>query len=124
MEPSSVITWGIGSALVGAFLAGVAVITFLGRKLTNLRTDLIGEIHKSRSDGDKKIDSLRSELATLASRQQAHELHVAMNLATRSAVTEAMERIERAVGVLSDRVDARLVRMEERLERATATQEH
>lgn len=120
MDPQAVITWGIASALVGAFLAGVGFITFVGKRLNGVRDELIGEIHKSRSDGDKKIDGLRSELATLSGRQQAHELHVANNMATRSSVTEAMERIERAVGAFGDRVDARLLRMEQRLERSTA----
>lgn len=115
MEPTTAITWGLASGLIGAFLAGVSTLAFLASRLRQLRDELITEIHQARSEGDKKIDLLTGELRATEERLQRHELHVAQSFMPRAAVEDGFDRIEKAIASAMDRIDLRFEKVEAKL---------
>lgn len=112
MIESTPLTYGLGGAIVGAFVAGIFVMTFLSSRLGKLRDTLIHEIKQTRKDGDDKIAQVHHRVDEVIKQVQAHELHVASNFMTKDAVIAGFDKIERAVTTGFDKLEARLIRLE------------
>jgi len=80
---SGVVTWEVVSTVIGALMiAGALVSWVLGRF----------------SARDRKIDALRESL-------NAHKLHAAETYATKSGLTESLNRVHDSVDRLTERID-------------------
>lgn len=112
MQADAVITWGLIVAIAAAVTTAVTVVLWITSRFSNLRNALISEIQTSRQEGDRKIAEVHKRVDQVLDRLQQHELHVAADFMPRDLVVGGFDRMEKAIGILGDKVDSRLDKVE------------
>lgn len=116
MDGSAVLTYGLGGALVGAFIAGVVSIGWLNSKFRILRNDLISEIKANRTETDAKADELHTRIDGVQQNLTTHQLHVAEHFMPQKEILAQFAKLELALNNGFDKLEARFVRMEGKVE--------
>lgn len=127
-EASPVAPWWLLVALAGVFLSGAAGVWWLVTVLGSLKTDLQTAIRESREEGDEALDALAVQirgdvsrltdrLSTVSDHLHEHKLHVEKNFLSKDTANLVFGRLETSIGELAKMVEARLIRLDEKVER-------
>ncbi len=118
---TGMVEWGtliwLVTVLIAAITGAVSMVIFAG-KVLSARDLVIGQLRK---DIEMMVEA-SDERAKLAESQlardfSAYQLHCAETFSTKSGTTEAVERVENAVGGLSERMETGLERISSRIDK-------
>lgn len=118
MDPETVVTFGLGAALLAAFGVGAVLVIKGFRFAENAKEQLMEAIAHATRDADAKVNLLTAKLELLQQKQQHHELYTEREFLSKTTANLVFDRIEKAIAESKQSIESRLIRMEEKVDHA------
>ncbi len=122
MSGNEVVTIGLASLVLVAFLGGLAVARWQSGPLQKLKEEILAEVRRLHGDAGKRSDELAEDVAALQQRLNDYELFVERKFVSRDTFNLVLGRLEKGVAEIQQTVfstaenaKARLIRIESHL---------
>lgn len=111
------LTWTVLTVVGSAAVTGAGIAWWFSKTLSGLRSEVLEAVAGMTKGIDEDVRKVTDRLAAISDRQHAHELHVEQKFISKETANLVFGRLELAIADLGRGIEAKLVRIEERLDR-------